>query len=139
MEKIKGWVMTTWEPAHNINLSDQDVRNEQIFDWLVRFTNIIKAITGLINIGKGLEQMIAAGEELNVKRYRLQGYCATRFAAYFEVSLENFIRSYPVIFRVLQERKDSKEKKVRDEAEKYLGQILDTKFVGMLLGCRDIY
>ena len=27
IEKLNGWVMKTWEPAQNINLSDQDVRN----------------------------------------------------------------------------------------------------------------
>ena len=138
-DKLKVWILQTWEPAHNLNLSDLEIRDNQVFSWLVRFTNVITDVTGLLNIGKGLEQTIAAAEELQLKRYRLQGFSTTRFAAYFEVSLANFIRSYPVIVRALQERKQSREKKVRDEAEKHLGHILDTKFVGMLLGCRDIY
>ena len=130
-KKLKGWVLCTWEPAHNINLTDLEIRDMQVFDWLVRFTNVIKEVTGLLNIGKGLEQMIAAAEELNTKRYILQGFCATRFAAYFEVSLENFIRSYPVIVRVLEERKNSSDKKVREEAEKHLGHT----WISSLLGC----
>ena len=130
--------MQTWEPAHNLNLSDEEVRDRPDFDWLVRFTNIIKEVTGLLNIGKGLEQMLDAAEELDMKTYRLQGYCPTRFAAYFEVSLNNFIKSYPIIIRALGERKASKEKKVRDQAEKLLGKLLDVKFVGTLLGCRNV-
>ena len=110
-----------------------------VFDWLVRFINLIKEVTGLLNIGKGMEQTIAAAEELNMKNYRLQGFSSTRFAAYFEVSLENFIRSFPIIVRALEERKLSREKKIREEAEKHLGHILDAKFVLILLGTRDIY
>ena len=139
MDKLKGWILQTWEPAHNLNLADEEVRGRQDFQWLVRFTNIIKEVTGLLNIGKGLEQMLDAAKELDMKSYRLQGYCSTRFAAYFEVSLNNFIKSYPIIIRALGERKTSKEKKVRDQAEKLLGQLLDVKFVGSLLGSRDIY
>ena len=76
---------------HSLNLSDEEVRGRQDFQWLVRFTNIIKEVTGLLNIGKGLEQMLDAAKELEMKSYRLQGYCSTRFGAYFEVSLNNFI------------------------------------------------
>ena len=139
ISKLSGWILQTWEPAHNLNLADQEIREKPVFDWLVRFINIIKEVTGLLNIGKGLEQTIAAAEELNMKNYRLQGFSSTRFAAYFEVSLENFIRSFPIIVRALEERKLSREKKVREEAEKHLGHILDAKFVLILLGTRDIY
>ena len=132
---IKMGVLTT----HNLNLSDVKVREKSEFEWLFRFTNIIQEITGLLNIGKGLEQMLDAAKDLEMKSYKLQGYCPTRFAAYFEVSLVNFIKTYPIIIQALAERKESKNKKVRNQAEKLFSQILDIKFVGILLGCRDIY
>ena len=51
INKLEGWILQTWEPAHNLNLSDEEVRDRPDFDWLVRFTNIIKEVTGLLNIG----------------------------------------------------------------------------------------
>ena len=70
INKLEGWILQTWAPAHKLNLSDEEVRDRPYFDWLVRFTNIIKGVTGLLNIGKGLEQMFDAAEELYMKTYR---------------------------------------------------------------------
>ena len=47
INKLEGWILQTWEPAHNLNLSDEEVRDRPDFDWLVRFTNIIKEVTAL--------------------------------------------------------------------------------------------
>ena len=46
---------------------------------------------------------------------------------------------YPIIIQALAERKKSKDKKVRDQAEQLLSKILLITFVGILLGCRYIY
>ena len=45
---------------------------------------------------------------------------------------------YPIIIQALAERKKSKYKKVRDQAEQ-LSKILHITFVEILLGCRYIY
>ena len=82
--------------------------------------------------------MLDAAKDLERKSYKLQGYCPTRFSAYFEVILVKFIKTYPIIIQALAERKESKNKKVRDQVEKLLSQILGIKFVGIIRGCRDI-
>ena len=63
MNKLKGWILQAWEPARNLNLTDIEVREKSEFDWLVRFTNVFKEITGLLYIGKGLEQMLDASKD----------------------------------------------------------------------------
>ena len=52
-ENLKQWLTIIWEPAHNMNLADGDVRN--IFEWLVSLTTV-GDVTSNLGIGKGLEQ-----------------------------------------------------------------------------------
>ena len=47
------WVFETWEPAHNINKADEEIRKLALFDWLVKFTDVVGDITKLLSIGKG--------------------------------------------------------------------------------------
>ena len=67
LEKLRQWVTVIWEPAHNINLADGDVRNLVIFDWLVRLTSCVGDVTATLVIGNGLEQCFEEAEESGQK------------------------------------------------------------------------
>ena len=56
LDKLRDWLTVIWEPAHNINLADGDVRDQQIFSWLVSLTNCVGDVTANPVIGKGFEQ-----------------------------------------------------------------------------------
>ena len=137
-EELQRWIFQTWEPAHNINKADEEIRNLQNFDWLVTFTNDVGNVPKILSIGKGLEQIKQAANELNVHHYKLQVYSTTRFASHAEKAFQNAYRSFEAIIKALQERAGSN-KKVRDTAKELLGKLLTTKFIGTLLGCIDIY
>ena len=32
LNKLKGWILQAWEPAHNLNMSDVEVREKSEFD-----------------------------------------------------------------------------------------------------------
>ena len=65
VEKLDKWVKAVCEPSHNINLADHDIREMQIFSWLVRITNTVGSISSSLNIGKELEQMLESADDLN--------------------------------------------------------------------------
>ena len=44
-ENLKQWLTIIWEPAHNINLADGDVRDMDIFEWLVSLTSAVGDVT----------------------------------------------------------------------------------------------
>ena len=101
------WVFETWEPAHNINKADEEIRKLSIFDCLVKFTNVVGDITKLLNIWKGLEQTKEAANELKKRLYKLQAYSVTRFASHVEKSYTNMFKSYEIIVKTLQVRSES--------------------------------
>ena len=80
--QLANWVFETWEPAHNLNKADEEIRKLAIFDWLVRLTNEVGDITRILGIGKGLEQSKEAAFELEKQLYKLQAYSVTRFVAH---------------------------------------------------------
>ena len=138
-EQLQKWIFVTWDPSHNLNKADEEIRQLQIFDWLVSFTNDVGDITRTLGIGKGLEQCKQAASDLDKTLYKLQTYSATRFAAYVEKVYENIYKSYEIIIRALGVRAESDNKKVRETAKDLLSKLLTTKFLGTLLGCIDIY
>ena len=138
-EQLLDWVFETWEPAHNLNKADEEIRKLQIFEWLVRFTKEVGEITGILGIGKGLEQSKHSASELGKRLYKLQAYSVTRFAAHVEKTFKNTYKSFEIIIKTLETRAESKDKKVSDVAKDLLTKLLSTKFVGTLLGCIDIY
>ena len=62
----------TWEPAHNLNKDDEEIRMLPICAWLVRFTFNVGEVTRILGIGKGLEQTKEAATDLELKLYKLQ-------------------------------------------------------------------
>ena len=138
-DDLQKWIFQTWEPAHNLNKADEEIRKLQIFDWLETFTNEVGEITRILGIGKGLEQVMQAATELKMRLFRLQSYSTTRFAAHAEKTFKNAYKSFEIIIKALRVRAESKDKKVRDTANELLSKLLTIKFVGTLLGCIDIY
>ena len=138
-EQLSDWVFETWEPAHNLNKADEEIRKLPIFEWLVRFTFNVGEVTRILGIGKGLEQSKEAASELEVQLYKLQAYSVTRFAAHVEKTYTNLYRSFEIVIRTLEVRAASKDKKVSDAAKELKSKLLTTKFVGTLLGSIDIY
>ena len=138
-EQLHHWIFETWDPSHNINKADEEIRNLTIFEWLVTFTNVVGDITQTLSIGKGLEQSKQAASDLDMPLYKLQTFSATRFAAYVENVYKNTYRSYQIIVKTLKQRAQEPNKKVRDNAKELLSKLLTVKFVGTLLGCIDIY
>ena len=137
--KLQDWITEIWEPAHNINLADHDVRDMAMFDWLVRATNQVGDITEILGIGKGLEQCLDAASELDECLYRLKSYSKTRFAAHAEKSFSNFEKSFLIIVHALKERSESNTKKVRETAQSHLKAILSAAFIATHLGLIDVY
>ena len=80
-EQCQRWIFQIWEPAHNLNKAEEEIRNLPIFQWLDTFINEVGEITKILSIGKGLEQVMQAANELNMVLYKLQTYSTTRFAA----------------------------------------------------------
>ena len=96
-DKKRMWITQMWEPAHNIELATKDIREMTTDDWFVEHISIVNGIIQILNIGKGLEQCLTAAEEQNRRRYRLTNLSTTRFSAYFERSLSNFEKDFPII------------------------------------------
>ena len=138
-EKLLEWVFITWEPAHNLNKADEEIRKLDFFEWLVRFTNEVGDVTSILGIGKGLEQTRQSVAELDQKLYKLQAYSVTRFASHVEKTYRNTYRSYEIIVRTSEKRAESSDKKVREAAKELRSKLLTTKFAGTLLGLTDIY
>ena len=44
-EELQQWITIIWEPAHNLNLADVDIRGLDIFDWLVSLTRCVGEVT----------------------------------------------------------------------------------------------
>ncbi|CAB3988084.1 Hypothetical predicted protein [Paramuricea clavata] len=135
------WITQMWEPAHNIELATKDIREmTTVFDWFVEHISIVNGIIQTLNIGKGLEQCLTAAEEQNRRLYRLTNLTTTRFSAYFERSLSNFEKDFPVIVQALQTRSiESGEKDAREHASNSLKKILTRTFIMVNLGLIDIY
>ena len=131
-EKDK-WITAVWEPAHQLELTTKDVRNEKTFDWLENTINVISDITNLLGIGKGLEQSKEAAGEVGEKFVKLKTLSDTRFAAYFESALDNFERRTETTIAALRKRIQSTDKKVKDKASKLLSEMCSRKFCLLLL------
>ena len=112
---------------------------EGVFDWFNDHVRTVNGIIQTLNIGKGFEQCLSAAEEENIKSYKLTGLSNTRFAAYFERSLSNFEKSFPVIVKAPKERASSKDKDTKDNASSFLRRILTKTFICQHLGLIDIY
>ena len=128
-------------PAHNIELATKDIREmTTVFDWFVEHISIVNGIIQTLNIGKGLEQCLTAAEEQNRRLYRLTNLSTTRFSAYFEQSLSNFEKDFPIIVQALQTRSmECGEKDQREQASNWLKKILKKTFIMVNLGLIDIY
>ena len=68
-DQLQNWIFVTWDPSHNLNKADEEIRQLQIFDWLVSFTNDVGDITRTLGIGKGLEQCKQAASDLDQTLY----------------------------------------------------------------------
>ena len=137
--KLKEWICTIWEPAHNINLADGDIRGLDIFDWLINLTSSIGEVTTALGIGKGLEQCFEQAEESGFKFYKIKSFSKTRFAPYLASSYSNFEKNFDITILVLRERMESKDSKVRDTAKKILNNIQNVQSCSLLCGVIDVY
>ena len=129
IDELQDWVCIIWEPAHNINLADGDIRNLAIFDWLVKLTSCVGDVTATLGIGKGLEQCFEEAENSGVKFYKFKTFSKSRFAPYAESSYSNFEKNFGVTIAVLKERVESRDNKVKDAASKILDDIQNVHFV----------
>ena len=133
------WISAVWEPAHQLELTTKDVRKLDAFDWLEKQINIINDVTHLLNIGKGLEQSKVAAEEVKEKFYKLRALSDTRFAAYFESSIGNFVKRTETTITALRKREQSVDKKVKDTAIRLIKEVCSKKFLILNLGLLDVY
>ena len=140
-DKKRMWITQMWEPAHNIELATKDIRDmTTVFDWFVEHISIVNGIIQTLNIGKGLEQCLTAAVEQNRRLYRLTNLSTTRFSAYFERSLSNFEKDFPIIVQALQTRSmECGEKDQREHASNWLKKILTKTFIMVNHGLIDIY
>ena len=53
-DDLLNWIFEMWEPAHNLNKADEEIRKLPIFDWLVSFTADVGEVTRVLGIGKVL-------------------------------------------------------------------------------------
>ena len=90
-----------WEPNHNINLADGDVRDKPFFSWLVLLTSSVGDVTSNLGIGKGLEQCFEEADVQDEKFYKFKTFSKTRFASYAESCYSNFEKNYSICVPVL--------------------------------------
>ena len=133
------WITAVWEPAHQLELTTKDVRKLDAFDWLEKQIQIINDVASILNIGKGLEESKVAAEEVNAKFYKLRTLSDTRFAAYFESSIDNFVKRTETTITALRKREQSNDKKVKESASRLLKNICSKTFLILNLGLLDIY
>ena len=138
-EDLQQWITIIWEPAHNINLADGDIRGLDIFDWLVTLTSCIGELTSNLGIGKGLEQCFKEAESQEQKVFKFKAFSKARFASHAESCFSNFEKKFGVTVPVLLERLDSGDTKVRDTAHRLLNTIKNITFCASLWGVVNIY
>ena len=138
-EDLQQWITIIWEPAHNINLADGDIRGLDIFDWHVTLTSCVGEVTSNLGIGKGLEQCFEEAESQEQKFFKFKAFSKTRFASHAESCFFNFEKNFGVTVPVLLERLDSGDTKVRDTAHRLLNSIKNITFCASLCGVVDIY
>ena len=109
MEEKKEWITEVWEPVHQLELTTNDVKEDPLFKWFVDHIQIINDTTGILGIGKGLEQSMEAAEVVGERFYKLRTMSDTRFSAYFEGSIANFERNETNI-AALKKRTESTDK-----------------------------
>ena len=63
----------------------------------------------------------------------------TRFSAYFEGSISNFIKRIETTIAALKKRIESTDKKVKDKAASLMKKICSKQFFLLILGILDIY
>ena len=112
-DQLRQWVTVIWEPVHNINLADGDVRDMDIFSWLVSLTSCVGDVTSNLGIGKGLEQCFEQADSQEQKLYKFKAFSKTRFASYAESCYSNFEKNFAISVPVLLLRLDSKDSKVK--------------------------
>ena len=115
------WITFVWDPAHEVELTIKNVRKEDIFQWLENHIKQINEATGLLNIGKGLQQSLSAAENLDEKLYKLRNMSGTRFVAYYYGCLANNEKSLSISIEVLKEKSETRSKKeTREKARDIL-------------------
>ena len=138
-EEKEEWVTEVWEPAHQLELVTKDVKDDATFLWFKEHIQVLNDTAAILGIGKGLEQSIAAAEEVDEKFYKLRTMSDTRFSAYFEGSISNFEKRMETNIAALRKRTESSDKKVSDKAASLLRRICSKQFFLTNLGIQDIY
>ena len=64
MVEKKKWITEACEPAHQLELTTKNVKEDPLFKWFVDHIEIIDDTTGILGIGKGLEQSMETAEEV---------------------------------------------------------------------------
>ena len=82
-EEKSVWISEVWEPAHQLELTTKDVKEDKIFSWFVDNTQVLNDVTSLLGIGKGLEQSMEASKIVGEKFYKLRSLSDIRLSAYF--------------------------------------------------------
>ena len=64
-------ITEVWEPDDQLELTTNDVKEDPIFKWFVDHIHIINDTTGILGIGKDLEQSMEVAEEVGERFYKL--------------------------------------------------------------------
>ena len=138
-EEMDNWVSQVWEPAHQLELTTKDIKEDPHFSWFVELIQTLNDTTAILGIGKGLEQSMEAAKEVGEKFYKLCNLSDTRFSAYFEGSISNFIKRIETTIAALKKIIESTDKKVKDKAASLMKKICSKQFFLLILGILDIY
>ena len=134
------WITFVWDPAHEVELAIKDVRKEDIFQWLENHIKQMNEATGLLNIGKGLQQSLSAAENLDERLYKLRNMSGTRFVAYYYGCLANNEKSLSISIEVLKEKSETSSKKeTREKARDILKSWKTQQWMMTNLGLIDIF
>ena len=125
-EEKNVWISQVWEPAHQLELTTKDVKNDPLFSWFVEIIQVLNDSCTILGIGKGLEQSMESAKEVKEKFYKLKSLSDTRFYAYFEGSISNFVKRIETTIAALTKRTESTDKKVRDKASELLNLVAET-------------
>ena len=139
MDEKADWVTEVWEPAHQLELATKDVKADDLFSWFSDIIQVLNDVTSLLGIGKGLEQSMEASKLVGEKFFKLRSLSDTRFSAYFEGSIANFVKRIETTIAALRMRTESTDKKVKDKAADLLKKICNKKFFLLIHGIQDLY
>ncbi|KAF0292540.1 hypothetical protein FJT64_009481 [Amphibalanus amphitrite] len=97
-------VPAVWDGAHLLNLAEADARKDPASLWVDGVIEKITSITKHFSVGKGLEELLEAGEKIGIKVLRPNMCSETRFSPHAANVIRVFIHNTRPMVAALKDR-----------------------------------